>query len=84
MRVTGLRALKRRGYLSVALRTDEPCRATVSARGFRRASAHLTPGRRTVLRLRGARRGNRRIAIHVGGVDTSGNRTRIARSVRAR
>jgi hypothetical protein len=84
MRVTGLVALKRRGYLSVALRTDEPCRATVSARGFRSASAQLVPGRRTLLRLRGARRGNRRIAIAVSGVDAAGNATRLARSVRAR
>jgi hypothetical protein len=84
MRVTGLIALRHRGYLSVALRADERCRATVTARGFRSASAQLVPGRRTVLRLRGPRRGDRRIVISLSGIDAAGNTTRFVRAVRAR
>ena len=47
MRVTGFASLKRRGYLSVALRTDEACRATVSAAGFRTVATQVVPGRAT-------------------------------------
>ena len=56
MRVTGLASLARRGYLSVALRTDEVCRVAVSARmsvsRFGTASLRLPRAQRTVIRLR--------------------------------
>jgi hypothetical protein len=52
LRVTGLSSLGRRKYLSLALRTDRPCRATISARRFRTTTIALIPGRREVVRLR--------------------------------
>jgi hypothetical protein len=84
MRVTGLVALRHRGYLAVALRTDESCRATVSARGFRTVSATLAPGTRTVLKLRRERRGARRIAVTVRAVDAARNVATLRRTVTAR
>lgn len=57
VRITGLRSLGRRHFLSVALRTDRPCRATLTGRvrgvtGFRATSVRLVPGTRRVVRLR--------------------------------
>jgi len=56
MRVTGARSVRKSHRLSVALRVDEACRATVSARikgvaTFKTAKASLTVGTRAVLRL---------------------------------
>jgi hypothetical protein len=65
-RVTGLRSVRRRARLSIALRSDEACRATVRAsiRGvarFRRTSRSLVAGRRTVFSVRLTRRGARAV-----------------------
>ena len=65
-RVTGLRSVRRRQRLSVALRTDEACRATVSARirgvaRFRSTSRALVPGRRSVVSVRLTARGTRAV-----------------------
>jgi hypothetical protein len=97
VRITGLRALSRRGFLSVALRSDEGCRATVSARmsssRFKPVSIRLVAGERTVVRLRAAnrhaviralRRGPRTVAVRVHAVDASGNARTLTDSVRAR
>lgn len=80
-RVTGFRALKRRGYLNVALRSDEPCRVTITARGYRPVSARVVPGTRPVVKLRGKRS---RIVITVRTRDAAGNTDRIRRTYRAR
>jgi hypothetical protein len=56
IRVTGLASLGRRRYLSIALRTDASCRATISARRFRSATVALVPGKRAVVKLRLDRR----------------------------
>ncbi len=66
LRVTGLRSVRRRRRLSAALRTDEACRATLSARvrgvaRFRTAHRSLAPSKRTVVTLRLTRRGAARI-----------------------
>jgi hypothetical protein len=84
MRVTGLAALRHRGYLAVALRTNEPCRATVRAPRFRAVSANLVVGTRTVVRLRRERRGPRRIAITVRALDAAGNLATLRHTVTAR
>ena len=84
MRVTGLWSLKRRGYLTVALRTDEGCRATVAAPGFKTAGARLTPGTRTVIKLRARTRKPRRLTVSVRAVDAAGNAGTLARVVRIR
>ncbi len=65
-RVTGLRSVRRRARLSIALRSDEACRATVRAsiRGvaqFRRTSRSLLGGRRTVVSVRLTRSGARAV-----------------------
>jgi hypothetical protein len=65
-RVTGVRSVRRLKRLSVALRTDEACRATVTARirgvaSFRTARGALVAGRRSVVRLRLSARGTRAI-----------------------
>ena len=78
-RVTGFASLKRRGYLSVALRTDETCRATIRARGFRTVTARVVPGARPVVKLRGQAR---RVVITVRTVDAAGNAGRVERSFR--
>jgi hypothetical protein len=82
MRVTGLRSFERRRYLNVALRADEPCRVSVRAPNFKRTTARLTPGERTVVKLRRQRRGSRRVVISVRGVDSSGNAATLTRTVR--
>ena len=82
-RVTGLRSLRRRGYLSVALRTDEACRATISARGFRAVTTHLTPGARSVVKLRRTTSRARSIALRIEARDAAGNLRTLRRSVRA-
>jgi len=96
-RVTGLASLARRGYLSVALHTDEVCRLTVSARmsvsRFQTASLRLPRGQRTVIRLRvknrtavarALRAGPRTVALRVTAVDASGNARTLTQSVRAK
>jgi hypothetical protein len=67
MRVTGLRSLDRRRYLSIALRTDARCRVTISAPRFRRVTVTLVPGERRVVKLRRARGTAARIPITVRG-----------------
>jgi hypothetical protein len=76
-RVTGFRSLKRRGYLSVALRTDETCRARISARGFRSVTTRVAPHTRPVVKLRGKAR---RIVVTVRTRDAAGNTGRVKRS----
>jgi hypothetical protein len=61
-----VRSVRRLKRLSVALRTDEACRATVTARirgvaSFRTARGALVTGRRSVVRLRLSARGTRAI-----------------------
>ena len=98
MRVTGLASLGRRHYLSVALRTDEACRATVSGRitgvptSARRRSAS-TPGTRTLVRLRvtntravtrALRTRPRTVSLRVETRDAAGNTRTLTESVRAK
>ena len=99
-RVTGLRSVRRRARLSVALRSDEACTATVRARirgvaQFKRARVALAPGR-TVVRVRLTARGARavraalrrqrtlRLSLRVEAVDAAGNARRLTRGVRVR
>jgi hypothetical protein len=61
-RVMGLRSVRRHRRLTIALRADEACRATVSARvrgvaTFRAASGSLERGKRGVVRVRLTTRG---------------------------
>ena len=65
-RVTGVRSVRRLRRLSIALRVDEACNATVSARvkgvaTFRTARGSVAAGTRTVLRLRLTPRGGRAV-----------------------
>ncbi len=65
-RVTGLRSVRRLRRLTVTLRTDEACQATVAARirgvaTFRSARRSLVAGRRSVVRLRLTVRGTRAV-----------------------
>jgi len=83
MRVTGQHSLARRKYLSVALRADEPCRVTVTAKTFAGASARLRPGTRTVVKIRRCTNGSRRIVVNVRAVDAGGNVTTATYTVRA-
>jgi glucose/sorbosone dehydrogenase len=82
IRVTGVHSLGRRGYLSVALRTDEACGATVSARGFRATTARLVPGKRLVVKLRRTTSRSRSVAVRVDARDAAGNVRTLNRSVR--
>jgi hypothetical protein len=82
MRVTGLRSLGRRGYLSVALRTDEACVATISARGFRKVTARLVPGKRVVVKLRRTTSRTRSVAVRVDARDAAGNVRSLNQSVK--
>jgi hypothetical protein len=66
MRVTGLRSLDRRHYLSIALRTDRACRVSVAAKGFKRTTATLKPGTRTMVKLRRTTNKAKRITITAG------------------
>jgi glucose/arabinose dehydrogenase len=83
-RITGVHALKRRGYLSVALRTDEACRATVTARGFRTVAARLVPGKRLVVKLRRTTSRSRSVAVRVAARDAGGNVRTLDRRVHLR
>jgi hypothetical protein len=100
-RVTGMRSARRTRRLTVALRTDEPCRAEVRARirgvaRFKTTAAALTPGQRTVLRVRLTTRGTRalrralrrhtslRVALSVRARDAAGNTRTLRRTVRVR
>ncbi|HEY6888019.1 MAG TPA: PQQ-dependent sugar dehydrogenase [Solirubrobacter sp.] len=63
-RVSGVNSVRRARRLTVALRTDEACRATVSGRirgvaRFETAHRSLVTGRRSVVRLRLSARGSR-------------------------
>ena len=78
-RVTGFASLKRRGYLSVALRTDETCRATISAPGFRSVTTLVLPNSRPVVKLRGEAR---RVVVTVRTRDAAGNTGRVQRTYR--
>jgi hypothetical protein len=78
-RVTGFASLKRRGYLNVAIRADERCRATISAAGFRTVTAQLAPNSRRVVKLRGR---GRRVVITVRTLDAAGNPGRVRRTYR--
>jgi hypothetical protein len=65
-RVTGMGSVRRTRRLTVALRTDEACRAEVRARirgvaGFKTTADALAPGRRTVRRVRLTARGARAV-----------------------
>jgi len=82
-RITGLRSLRRRGCLSLALRSDEACRATISARGFRAVTIHLKPGARRVVKLRRTTSRARSIALRIEARDAAGNLRTLRRSVRA-
>jgi hypothetical protein len=77
--VTGFRSLNRRGYLSVALRTDEACRATISAPGFRSVTARVVPNTRPVVKLRGKAR---RVVVTLRTRDAAGNTGRSTRTYR--
>ncbi len=81
-RVTGLRSVGRRHRLSVALVADEPCRATISAPGFKVATAALAPGRRRVVALRSTRLRRGRLDVRVQAVDADGNVATLLRRVR--
>jgi hypothetical protein len=82
MRVTGRGSLGRRGYLTVALRTDEACRATISAKGFRTLTARLVPGTRVVVKLRRTTSRARTVAVRVEAKDAAGNARMLNQSVR--
>jgi hypothetical protein len=65
-RVSGLRSVRRLRRMTLRLRADEACRATVSARirgvaTFRTARTSLAAGRRKVVRLRLTARGSRAV-----------------------
>jgi hypothetical protein len=66
MRVSGVRSVRKARRLTIALRTDEECRATVRAsiKGvaqFRRATVSVPAGRRTVVRVKLTARGVRAV-----------------------
>jgi hypothetical protein len=66
LRTTGLRSVRKLKRLSVALRTDEGCRATVKAKikgvaQFRSARSSLTAGKRAVVRVRLTARGSKAV-----------------------
>jgi hypothetical protein len=97
MRVTGLASLARRGYITLALRTDEVCRVVVSARmsasRFGSASLRLPRGQRTVIRLRAdnpravaraLRTRSRTVAVRLTATDASGNARTLTNNVRAK
>ena len=96
MRVTGLASLGRRGYLSIALRSDEACRATITGRmtiaSFRAVTIRLNPGERTVVRLRvtdaravarALRTRPRAVSVKISTRDAAGNTRTLSESVRA-
>jgi hypothetical protein len=64
VRITGVNSIRKRHFLSVALRSDERCKATVTAKikhvvQFRRVVKTLVAGRRTVLKLKLSQKGRR-------------------------
>jgi hypothetical protein len=66
LRVSGVRSVRKHRRLTLALRTDEACRATIRAtiRGvaqFRRATVALAAGKRAVVRVRLTARGARAV-----------------------
>ena len=78
-RVTGVRSVRRLRRLTASQRTDEACRATVSARirgvaTFRTAKRSLTVSRRSVVRLR--------LAVRVRAIDATGDIGALASGVR--
>jgi Glucose / Sorbosone dehydrogenase len=57
VRVTGVNSIRKRHFLTVSLRSDERCRATVTAKikhvvQFKHVTKTLVKGRRTVLKLK--------------------------------
>ena len=80
--VTGLRSVGRRHRLSVALRADEPCRATISAPGFKVTTAALAANARRVVALRTTRLRRGRLDVRVQAVDADGNVASLVRRVR--
>ena len=70
-RVSGLRSVRRLRRLTLSLRADEACRATVSARikgvaAFRSTARALASGRRDVVRVRLTARGTRAVRRALG------------------
>jgi len=65
VRVTGGRSLAKRGYLSVALRTNRRCSVTISAPRFRTVTKQLEAGARTVVKLRRTRGTAKRFTVTV-------------------
>jgi hypothetical protein len=64
VRITGVNSIRKRHFLTVSLRSDERCKATVTAKikhvvQFRRAVKTLVAGRRTVLKLKLSQKGRR-------------------------
>jgi hypothetical protein len=62
VRITGVNSIRKRHYLTVALRSDERCRATVTAKikhvvQFKHVTKTLVAGRRTVLKLKLTKKG---------------------------
>ena len=92
LRVTGLRSVRRRHSVAVALRTDEACKGTVSASSFRISKPTLRAGVRRVVHLRVSARGLRslrrhsslRVTVRVQAVDGAGNIRRASQRVRVR
>jgi len=79
----GLDLMNAKEALSLALRSDEACRATISARGFRTVTIHLKPGSRRVVKLRRTTSRARSIALTIEARDAAGNLRTLRRSVRA-
>jgi hypothetical protein len=83
VRVKGIAQRLRRGYVTVALRTNERCRATLTARLggklARTRTVQLRPRHRTVVRLRLARHNHRRLTVRIRAVDGAGNLTTLTR-----
>ena len=70
-RVSGLRSVRRLRRLTLSLRADEACRATVSARikgvaAFRSTRARAGAGKRHVVRVRLSARGTRAVRRALG------------------
>jgi hypothetical protein len=64
VRITGVNSIRKRHFLTVSLRSDERCRASVTAKikhvvQFRRVIKTLVAGRRTVLKLKLSQKGRR-------------------------
>jgi Glucose / Sorbosone dehydrogenase len=82
-RVKGIAQRGRRGYVTVALRTNEQCRATLTARlggkVARTRTVQLRSDHRTLVKLRLARHNHRRLTVRIRAVDGAGNVTTLTR-----